>query len=154
MAVTINERTCRGRKPPVSVNVLQRRAQLLSPIDREIVIAVLVRGQSAAAVGRIVGTDRSTLRRRVLKISRRITSRKFITAARAMPYLEREDAKIARLRYCEGATVASIGRQIGQASYYIRRRLDKIAAQMEVVGRKLGRLPRVQDMPLGKASGM
>jgi len=111
------------------------RAELLAKDDRELIEAVFVRGQSSESVARMMGVRPREVRRRLYSLARRLASRRFLNAARALPYLRPADADLARLRFCQGVTQRQLCRQMGLSSYTLRRRLDKIGAEIETIRR-------------------
>jgi DNA-directed RNA polymerase specialized sigma24 family protein len=135
MILSLQENIAEVRSMEVDHDLLMRRADLLSTKDRDLIEAVLVRGQSAASMGRLMGVDPRTVRKRISKIRRRISSKDFLAAARAMGYLSADDAELARLRYCQGLSHRQLYRQLAITSHALRRRLCALAAQIEMVGR-------------------
>ncbi len=111
------------------------RAELLAREDRDLIEAVLIRCQPTAAVGRMMKLDPRVIRKRVHRLGRRLTSRKFLDAARALPYLTGEDGKIARLYFCQGIAQKRLSEQLGISEHTLRRRLDRISAEIATVAR-------------------
>jgi DNA-directed RNA polymerase specialized sigma24 family protein len=135
MTLPLTEGTCLAKEPlKIDARVLGR-AELLAEGDRELIRAVLVHGQSAASVARMMRTPPRTIQARVRRLTRRITSRTFLEAARALPYLSPADAALARMRYCQGATYGDLCRDVKLTLHQVRRNLDRIAAQVETISR-------------------
>ena len=135
MTLPLKEGTCLARgRLEIDEQVLGR-AELLGEGDRELIEAVLGRGQSAASVARMMRARPRTIQGRVRRLTRRLTSRRFLEAARALPFLSAEDAALARLRYCREATYEEICRESKLTLHQVRRHLDRIAAQVETIGR-------------------
>ena len=135
MAVRLNESICEGRKPPKDVDLLIARAELLAREDRELVGAVLARGQSMVSIARMTGMSARSISNRMRRITGRLTSREFLDAARALPYLSREDATLASLRFCEGLSTRKMAGRLRMSAHVLRRRLDRIGAQIEIIRR-------------------
>lgn len=135
MTLPLNEGTCLAREKPQLDERVLGRAELLGEGDRELIEAVLGRGQSAASVARMMRARPRAIQARVRRLTQRLTSRRFLEAARALPFLSARDAMLARLRYCQGATYEEICRRTGLTLHQVRRHLDRIAAQVETVGR-------------------
>jgi len=111
------------------------RAELLSPADRDLLEAVLVRSQPVAALGRIMNVDARALRTRIHRLGRRLSSRRFLDAARALPYLDNDSARLARLHFCQKISVVDLAGLEGISRYTMRRRMERIAAQIQAVRR-------------------
>lgn len=135
MQLSLRESICRHRELPDDQEILTGRIELLAPADRELLEAVLIRGQSATSLARIMGVRPRTLRDRVRRLSRRVASRRFLDAARAMSYLPDEDAELARLYYCQGLSQRALAERLGVTSHSLRRRLDRIAAEIATIRR-------------------
>jgi len=111
------------------------RARLLSDNDRDLVRAVLVHGQSAPVVARLTGQTARAVRGRVSRLTRRMTSRAFLDAARALPYLEPGDALLARLAFCQRLSHRRLCLELKLTRHTLRRRLDRLAAQIQTIRR-------------------
>jgi len=137
MALTLRENICSARKLPQDQQVLIGRAELLTPEDRELVEAVLVRGQTVVSVANMMGLSPRTVGNRMRKLAARLTSRKFLDAARALRMLPRDDAVLARLRFCAGLSERKLAEKFGVSPHHIRRRIDAISAQIAIIRRML-----------------
>ena len=115
--------------------VLMGRAELLAPADRDLLEAVLIRSQPVAALGRIMNVDARSLRMRIHRLGKRLSSRRFLDAARSLPYLDAESARLARLHFCQKTSIIDLARQEGISRYTMRLRIDRIAAQIQAVKR-------------------
>ncbi|MGC9454819.1 MAG: hypothetical protein ACP5HU_08125 [Phycisphaerae bacterium] len=135
MQLSLRENICRKQELPADDEIIRGRIELLSPPEKELLEAVLIRGQSAASLARIMGIPPRTLRDRVRRLSRRLTSRPFLDAARALPYLPAEDAELARLYFCQGLSQRTLARRLGLTSHKLRRRLDRVSAQISAIRR-------------------
>ena len=135
MALTLRESICSARKLPRDPAILAGRAELLLPHERELIEAILIRGQKVLSVSRMTGLSPRAVSNRVRKISRRMASRKFLDTARALGFLTREDAAVARLKFCAGVSERKLAADTGLSSYLLRRRLDRISAQIVMIKR-------------------
>jgi DNA-binding CsgD family transcriptional regulator len=135
MALPLRDGTCLAKEMPLVDDRVLGRAELLAEGDRELIEAVLVRGQSAASVARMMKARPRTVQSKVRRLTRRLTSRPFIEAARALPFLSPRDAVLARMRYCQGATCKSLCQGMKLTLHQVRRNLDRIAAQVETISR-------------------
>jgi len=153
MGISLRESIARVRRLPRNDTILMGRAELLCQRDRDLLEAVLIRGQSAEAIARLMGVSSRSVRRRVHRLGKRLCSRRFLSAARAMPYMARADAALVRMYFCEGVTHRRISRQLGASVYAVRRRLDRLEAQIAVFravqrgGLSLPPLQRDEDEP-------
>ena len=135
MSITLKESICRSRRLPRTDAVLMGRAELCAKVDRDLIEAVLVMGQPTASVAGMMGTTPRVVRRRLHRLGRRLTSRKFLDAARTLPYLLPHDADLARMAVCEGMSQRQMCRKLGVPSYVLRRSLDMLDAQIKTIRR-------------------
>lgn len=135
MPVLLRESIYQARKLPRTDEILQGRSALLAPEDQALIEAVLIKGQSAVSLGKLLNVPAKTVRKRVHKLSRRLSSRAFLDAARALSYLAPSDARIARLRFCQGKSLGQIAKSQGITLYKLRRMLDRISAEIQSIRR-------------------
>ncbi len=138
MHLTLRESICIATKLPRNDAILMGRAELLAPKDRDLVEAVLIRGQSTRSVARMMGVSSRAVRSRVCRLGRRLTSRKFLSAARSLSYLSPADADLATLYFCQGLSHRQLSSRMGLSIHLLRRRLDGIAAQIAVISKSRG----------------
>jgi len=120
---------------PKDVDILVARAELLQPRDRDLIEAVFVRGQTVVSVARMMGLSPRKVSNRVKRLAARLASRKFLDAARALPYLPCDEAALASLRFCAGLSERKLAEKFGVSPHIIRRRLDRIGAQIGMIRR-------------------
>ena len=135
MVVSLRENVMATFRLPRNESLLRGRAQLLEPDDRIIIEAVVIEGRSAESVARLQGVPSRRVRTRVRRLTQRLTSRRFLDAARSLPYLSPDDAHLARLSFCHGLSQRDICRRLGISSHGLRRRLDRIAGQVQTLRR-------------------
>ena len=135
MAVALRESVQRAREVPQSLAVLRGRAELLTDADRDLLEAVLVHGNPTESLARMLGVSCSAVRKRVRRLMRRLTSPSFLDAARALPYLEKADADLARLYFCEGASQEDAALSAGITRHQLRYRLARLRAEIAVLSR-------------------
>lgn len=133
--MTLRESFCRSWRLPRDAQVVMGRASFLAPSDRDLVEAVLVRGQRVSAIARMTGVRPRMVRQRLSRLLRLITSREFLDAVGALAYLGQEDAALARLHFCQGLTQMELCRHLKCARHTLRRRLDRLAVRIAVMGR-------------------
>jgi hypothetical protein len=150
MPVILRESIANVVRLPRNDDILIARAQLLSEQDRALIEAILLKGQSAAAVGRLIGEKTRLVRERV---SRRLCSRRFLDAARALAYLSADDAALARLAFCECLSHRELCRRLNLTEFHLRRRLDKITGQIVQMSRaRKGHSCPLPAVPAGSTS--
>ncbi len=156
MALTLRENICSARKLPKDQDVLMGRAELLCSDDRELLEAIMIRGQTVGSVSHMMGMSPRRVANRVRKLSARLSSRRFLDAARALRYLSRSDATVARLRFCQGLSERQLSQKLGLSPHAVRRRVDQLSAQIAAI-RRLGsvrnRSGRTKDAPSDTSSG-
>ena len=111
------------------------RAALLAREDRDLIEAIFVRRQTARSLGRLMGLSPKVIRQRTRRLSSRLASRRFVNAARTLPYLAPDDAKLARLHFCQGLNQRQLSLHLGLSTHVLRRRLDRISAQIDTIRR-------------------
>ena len=135
MPILLRESIHKTQKLPRSDTVLMGRAELLAPGDRDLIEAVLIRSQPTVSLGRIMNVDPRKIRKRIYRLGKRIISRKFLDAARALAYLEEEEAKLARLYYCQGIPQRKLAAKLQMSAHQLRRKLDKLGAEITAISR-------------------
>ena len=144
MSLSLKESLAQNQDLPRTDSILMGRAQLLEQQDRDLVEAILVRGQPATLVARMMGISPKALRGRVRRLGRHLVSPRFLDAARALSYLEPADAELARLKYCAGLTMEEMSGRLGLPPKAIRRKLGRLGPQITVI-RRLCRGPRTPN---------
>jgi len=135
MNLQLKENIIKSTRLPRNDDLLTQRAGLLATADKELVEAVLIKGQSAVMLARVAGINPRTVRTRIHRLCKRLGSRRFLEAARAINYLPPEEARLARLRFCQGLKYSQLMRIYNISSHELRRRLDKISAAIRAVRR-------------------
>ena len=135
MPLSLRENIVQSRRLPQDEEILCGRAELLAPADRDLVMAVLIRNESPRLLGRLSGLGSRAIRERVKRLGRRLCSRRFLDAARALAYLPPEDARLARLWFCQAIPQREICRRMGISIHSLRRRLDRLSAQIATLRR-------------------
>ena len=152
MALSLRENICNARRLPQDHQLLVGRAELLVLEDRLLMEAVLVHGLTLVTVSRMMGMSPRRVANRVKRLSRRLTSREFLNAARALHYLSEQEAALARLRFCAGLSERKLAQKFGLSVHIVRRRLDRIRAQIAIINR-VGRQRRNRPLTLPPDEG-
>jgi hypothetical protein len=135
MGLSLRESVAKAVKLPAKMEVLVQRAALLCQRDRVLIEATMGRGETAASVATLTGEDAVSVRRRVVRLCRHLTSRRYLDAARAIPYLSPSDALLARLHWCAMLSGRELSERIGVGHHALRRRLDGLHAQISALKR-------------------
>lgn len=146
MALSLRENICASWRLPSDYAILAGRAELLSPRDRELIEAVLIHGLTASSLSRMTGSSARVVANRVKRLSAHLTSRSFLDAARALPYLPPAEAELARLHFCQGLSLRAVASRLAASVHQrppgvrvscheLRRRLDRLAAQIAMIRR-------------------
>ncbi len=133
MPLHLKENLYRKSQLPRSDAVIMGRAELLEPEDKGLLEAVLMRGQKVSFLAGMLGVTPRSLRSRIHRIVCRLTSSSFLNAGRALPYLPDDDRQIAQMKFCEGISVRQISNRLGVTEHALRRRMDRINAQIETI---------------------
>ena len=122
----------RSKKLRDQADEILRRAELLTPQDREFLRLVLDRGVPTSQLARQAGLHRSTLRRRLHKLVRRLTDEQNLALLRAHDILRPTDRKLVVLSFLRGLSTRDAARETGIPYHRARRRLDalKITADL------------------------
>ncbi len=135
MSIQLRENILSARKLPRTDAVLMGRADFLAPDDRDLIEAVMIRCQPTDSLGRMLNVKPHEIRKRVHRLGRRLSSRKFLDAVRALPYLSDEDAELAKLYYCRSLPQRKLSVELGITVHILRRKLDKLSAEIATITR-------------------
>jgi DNA-directed RNA polymerase specialized sigma24 family protein len=135
VTLTLREDLVESSDLPRSDAVLQGRAEFLAPADRDLVVAVMIRGQPATELARLMESSDRAIRRRVNRLCRRLTSKPFLRAVRALRFLAEDEAKVAQLYFCHGLSQRRLARALGLSVHQLRRKLDHVSAKIDAIHR-------------------
>ena len=135
MALPFKDNIYRNRQMPRSDAVLMGRAELLMAEDRDLIEAIFILGQSTEVLGRMQSVSPRQIRTRAHRLAKRLTSRRFLDAARALSYMAKPDAKLAQRRFCQGATHRQLCHEFDLTCHGLRRTLDRISAEIATISR-------------------
>ena len=145
MSLSLRENVARARALPRSDAKLEARAALLRRRDRELLLAALSKGVQVRALAELAGVDERTIRHRVHQLARRLCSRRFLQAARALSYLPPLDARVALLRFCQNRPVKEIAATLGISLYNARQMVERVQAKIDTL-HAIGSLPPLNVM--------
>ena len=143
MAIPLKEAIAKACQRVREDAVVEARAQLLPSTDRDLLLAVWMHHQPTRMIARMCRRSPRAVRRRVRTLIDRLHSERFVGAARAMRFLNPQQAELARLHLCHGLSVRSAGRAMG-VGYHRARRL---ATEVEGVIRGLKAVANEQIAP-------
>jgi DNA-directed RNA polymerase specialized sigma24 family protein len=130
MSLPIRDSLARRRALPCDEEILLGRAELLARPDRDLLLAVWVHRGSAQLMAHLAGCHVQTIRRRVRKLLKRIQGDSFLAAARALPLLPARQGQIARLHFCQGASLRQTATACGLSLHEVRRHVHEIRGAM------------------------
>jgi len=135
VAISLKESVCTAHNITADTAILAGRIQWLTGQEREVAEAILLRGQTAASVARLMGLSPRTVRDRLRRIVRRLAGRRFRMTIRAIPYLAPAEAKLAAVRFCQGRTLRQTAEEMGLGFHAARRQCDAVWAQVQAIER-------------------
>jgi DNA-directed RNA polymerase specialized sigma24 family protein len=133
MKLTLKEGTAVAHPVLSEEGIIRSRAGFLDREGKDLIEAVLIRGQSASAVARFMGVSPRTVRARVVGLTRRMSSRSFMEAATALPHLDPDDRAIALAFFCQGVSQRELCRRTGLTAYGARRRLEQVSTRIAII---------------------
>ncbi|MFP4105105.1 MAG: hypothetical protein ACLFVU_03350 [Phycisphaerae bacterium] len=142
MPLQLREDIVIPRTLPRSEHIIEMRARFLAPEDRDLIEAVLIRGTSSRAVSRMMKVCPRTVRNRVHRLAKKLVSKEFMDAARALQYLPDDEARLARWRFCEGRSIREISERLGKGYHPTSKHLHQIAAKISFMADQSSRRSR------------
>lgn len=133
--LSLKERIAQAKSMPQYDEVIRWRVEYLDPQDRDLVDAVVLRGVPVSVVSGLTGASQTSLRRRVQTLLKRMKSKRFVAAMRSLPYLDADEACLARLAYCQGHSQRQICREMKTTCHAVRRGLDKVSAKIRLINK-------------------
>ncbi len=122
MPLSLRDSIARSRPRIREDAVIEARAGLLLPEDRDLLLAVWTYHQPTRMLAELVGLTPQAVRRRVRLLIKRVHSERFVGAARAMHFLDAQQAEMARLHFCNGLSLRQTARAM-RIGYHSARRL-------------------------------
>jgi DNA-directed RNA polymerase specialized sigma24 family protein len=131
MAFSFRDGVFEHRNLPHDPRRLAERFKHLSPRDRLILEMVLIRGQAAADIARVMDIDAKLMRRHIVRLCRRVTSFRFRQVTRIMPRLKEAEAQVAQLHFCQDIPMRQIARDMGVPIHRVRCLANRVLAKIE-----------------------
>lgn len=122
MPLSLRDSIARSRPRIREDAVIEARAELLLPEDRDLLLAVWTYHQPTRMLAELVGLTPQAVRRRIRLLIKRVHSENFVGAARAMRFLNAQQAELARLHFCNALSVRETA-QAMRIGYHSARRL-------------------------------
>lgn len=110
---------------------VRNAAPYLDPADREVLLAVLDRGQSAAAIGRIARRSPREVRRQVRKTYRRITSPEFTFVMQRVDSWVGTRRRVAVASFLQGLSLRDTAASLGLTVHTVRQHVQAIRNQFQ-----------------------
>ncbi len=128
MPLTLKEAYARTRRLRFLRNdeIIEARAALLTPADRDLVRATIIFGQPTSMIAKLGRISPTAVRRRVRSLVKRLGSQQFISAARCMHLLSDAQAAVAKHHLLEGKSLRATARATGMPYHEVRMRLTEI----------------------------
>lgn len=108
------------------VELLRRRADILSPADRALVLMYLEKGSRFSEIAQVAGRNGANVGRRIHKLVGRLMDGQYITCVRHRTLLGTLNVAIAKDRLIEGLSVRGIAAKRRTTTYRVRRGLVQI----------------------------
>lgn len=108
-----------------------RRAQWLMPEDRELVLAVFERGQSASSLGSIRGQNPRSIRKRIHQLVARLEDPRLAYVVAHHNAWARTMRSVARELFIRGRTMREVSDELGISLHRVRQLRDAIEAMAQ-----------------------
>jgi len=108
------------------VDLLRRRAAILSRADRTLVLMYLEKGSRFSEIAQVSGLNEANVARRIHKLVGRLMDGQYITCVRHRSLLGALNVAIAKDRLIEGLSVRRIAAKRRTTTYRVRRGLVQI----------------------------
>ena len=108
------------------VDLLRRRAAILSRADRTLVLMYLEKGSRFSEIAQVSGLNEANVARRIHKLVGRLMDGQYITCVRHRALLGTLNVAIAKDRLIEGLSVRRIASKRRTTTYRVRRGLVQI----------------------------
>lgn len=122
-------------------HILIGRCELLCPVDRDLVKALFGHHSSAELLAHLAKCHVQTIRRRYRRLLVRLHSERFLLAARSLPYLSGEQARLTRLHICQGLSLREAAGRIGLTYHQARKLLDQVHGVIQSQALLVRKLP-------------
>lgn len=120
--------------PRLSIDHILEHARHLAAGDRALIEGVYLRGMSAAELARAAGKEPGTVRKRLARVVRRMSSPIFRFVVRHKSQWPPERAAIADAVILRGLSQRTAAMTLGLGVHRVRRELDGIRALLEAAG--------------------
>lgn len=121
------------------VELVRRRAEILNPSDRSLLVLYLEHGGRLADIARVAGVSEGVISRRVRRLRRCLVEGRYIACLRKRDRLTPGQLALARDYFVDGLGISGISTKRGLTTYRVRkviRMLEQISAQGPAVNRR------------------
>ncbi|HEV58379.1 MAG TPA: hypothetical protein ENN87_12940 [Phycisphaerales bacterium] len=114
------------------VELVRRRAEVLNPSDRSLLVLYLEQGGRLADIARVAGVSEGVISRRIRRLRRSLTEGRYMACLRRRDRLTPAQLALARDYFLEGLGIGRISAKRGLTTYRVRqviRTLERIAGE-------------------------
>jgi DNA-directed RNA polymerase specialized sigma24 family protein len=108
-----------------SADLLTQQADLLTGVDRTLLILYIRAGCSFYQLGRVTGMNRSSVGRRIRRIIRRLSDRTYRACVENRQQFSEQDMAVLRDHFIRGLSLAKISRDHGLRYYRVHAIVEK-----------------------------
>ncbi|MGD8787771.1 MAG: sigma factor-like helix-turn-helix DNA-binding protein [Phycisphaerales bacterium] len=113
------------------LNLLQYRLDTMNERDRVLMKMYLEKGISIRQIARLLGVSEIQVGRKIRKLSKRLTSKKYIQCIRKRHRLTKFQMIVAKDFYMKGISIRRIALKQKTTRYFIRKTLKKIQSVLD-----------------------
>ncbi len=114
------------------VDLVRRRAEVLNPSDRSLLVLYLEQGGRLADIARVAGVSEGVISRRIRRLRRSLTEGRYVACLRRRDRLTPAQLALARDYFLDGLGIGRISAKRGLTTYRVRqviRMLERIAGE-------------------------
>lgn len=105
--------------------ILKQQADLLTGVDRTLLVMYIQAGCSFYQLGRVTGMNRSSVGRRIRRIIRRLSDRTYLSCMESRDRFSDREMDVLRDHFIRGLSLARISRDSGLRYYRVRAIVEK-----------------------------
>ena len=122
-----------------TVELVRQRLGFLKDKDRILLSMYYVDGCSFRRMAGLLRVNECNLSRRIRRLTRRLLSGQYVICLRNRRLFGPAELRIAKDYYVNGKTVGQIAANSGSSSYEVRKKIERIEAVLELLGRMEGK---------------
>ncbi|MGD2095373.1 MAG: helix-turn-helix domain-containing protein [Phycisphaerales bacterium] len=120
-----------GNQHRKQFDLLRYRLDTMNERDRVLMKMYLENGISIRQIARLLGVSETQVSRKIRKLSKRLTSKKYIQCVRNRGRLTKFQMSVAKDFYMKGTSIRRIATKQKTTRYFIRKTLKKIQSVLE-----------------------